>query len=31
MEPFFGYRYLPYTDESYNVMTAQAFAEIPEA
>ncbi|THH01303.1 hypothetical protein EW026_g1395 [Hermanssonia centrifuga] len=31
MEPFFGYRYLPYTDESYKVMTAQAFAEIPEA
>ncbi|KAF7796343.1 hypothetical protein EIP86_007520 [Pleurotus ostreatoroseus] len=30
-EPNFGFRYLPYTDESYKVMTASARAKIPEA
>ena len=31
MEPFYTYRYLPYTEESYKVMTEGARVKIPDA
>lgn len=31
MEPFYAYRYLPYTDEGYKIMTQGAHVKIPDA